>query len=119
MQAAGLSRAQPVCFVRNKPAKRTGWLSLEKPLPLRCPAMPPDPPLDRITAIMAALLGPVTGPPDLIGFDFADLRAGLIEGGLAVFGQGEASGPDRAIRAADAALADIRQRLRGGRGIPP
>jgi cell division GTPase FtsZ len=77
------------------------------------------PTLDRITAIMAALLGPVTGPLDLIGFDFADLRAGLIEGGLTVFGQGEASGPDRAIRAADAALADIRQQLRGGRGIPP
>jgi cell division protein FtsZ len=55
----------------------------------------------------------VTGPPNLIGFDFADLRAGLIEGGLAVFGQGEASGPDRAIRAAEAALADIRQQLRG------
>jgi cell division protein FtsZ len=74
--------------------------------------MPPDPPLDRITAIIAAITGLVTGPPNLIGFDFADLRAGLIEGGLAVFGQGEASGPDRAIRAAEAALADIRQQLR-------
>ena len=77
--------------------------------------MPPDPAHDRITAILAAITGLVTGPPNLVGFDFADLRAGLINGGLAVFGQGEASGPDRAIRAADAALADIREQLRRGR----
>jgi hypothetical protein len=81
--------------------------------------MPPDPAFDRITAILAAITGLVTGPPDLIGFDLADLRAGLIECRLGLFGQGEASGPDRAIRAADAALADIRQQLRDGRGTPP
>lgn len=79
-----------------------------------------DPAHDRITAILAAITGLVTGPPNLIGFDIADLRAALIEpapakagGGRAVFGQGEAEGPDHAIRAADAAIADIRRQLRG------
>ena len=68
---------------------------------------------DRIAAIIAAITGLVTGPPNLVGFDFADLRAGLIDGGCAVFGQGEASGPGRAVRAADAAIAQIREQLRG------
>lgn len=81
--------------------------------------MPPDPAHDRITAILAAITGLVTGPPNLIGFDFADLRAALVDGGRAVFGQGEAEGPGRAIRAADAALDDIRAQLRAGRGASP
>ena len=71
-----------------------------------------DPAHDRITAIIAAITGLVTGPPSLIGFDIADLRAGLIGGGRAVFAQADASGPDRAIRAADAAIAGIREQLR-------
>jgi cell division GTPase FtsZ len=71
-----------------------------------------DPAHDRITAILTAITGLVTGPPNLIGFDFADLRTGLIDGGRAVFAQAEASGPDRAIRAADAAIAEIREQLR-------
>jgi cell division GTPase FtsZ len=64
-----------------------------------------DPALDRIAATVAAITRLVTSPPNLVGFDFADLRAGLIKsapaqagGGPAVFGQGEASGPDRATR---------------------
>jgi len=36
--------------------------------------------------------------PNLVGFDFADLRTALKDGGRAVFGQGEAAGPDRARR---------------------
>jgi cell division GTPase FtsZ len=69
--------------------------------------MPDQPAFDRMAAIIAAMTALVTGPPNLVGFDFADLRTGLIEGGYALFGQGEASGPDRTIRAADAAIADM------------
>jgi cell division GTPase FtsZ len=82
--------------------------------------MPDQPAFDRMAAIIAAITGLVTGPPNLIGFDFADLRSALIEhepapaqaGGYALFGQGEASGPDRAIRAADSAINDIKRQLR-------
>jgi hypothetical protein len=35
--------------------------------------MPPDPAHDRITAILAAITGLVNGPPNLIGFDVAEL----------------------------------------------
>ena len=61
---------------------------------------------DRTTAVIRAITSLVTGPPNLIGFDFADLRDAFMDGGRAVFGEGEAKGPDRAIRAADAALAE-------------
>ena len=53
---------------------------------------------DRIAAIIEAIIRLVTGPPDLIGFDFVFLRDAFIDEGRAVFGQGEAIGPDRAIR---------------------
>jgi cell division protein FtsZ len=68
-----------------------------------------DPAHDAIAAAIRAITGLVTGPPNLIGFDFADLRLALIEQGRAVFGQGEAEGPDRARRAAEAALADLKR----------
>jgi cell division protein FtsZ len=71
-----------------------------------------DPAHDAIAAAIRAITGLVTGPPNLIGFDFSDLRCALIEQGRAVFAQGEADGPDRARRAADAALADLRRQLR-------
>jgi hypothetical protein len=50
---------------------------------------------------LQAITGLVTGPPNLVGFDFVFLRDAFIDGGPAVFGQGEAEGPDRASRAAD------------------
>jgi cell division protein FtsZ len=80
--------------------------------------MSDDPAHDRIAAIVKALSELVTQPPTLIGFDFADLRDALHDKGRAVFGQGEASGENRAIRAAELALADIRQQLRP-EGEPP
>jgi cell division protein FtsZ len=67
---------------------------------------------DRVADLIAAITTLVTGKPNLVGFDFADLRKGLIDGGRAVFGQGEASGPERTIRAADAAIAEIKEQLR-------
>ena len=74
--------------------------------------MPDDPAHDRITAILAAITGLVTGEPTIPCVDIVDLRHVLVDAGRAVFGQGEAEGPDRAIRAADAAIADIRRQLR-------
>jgi hypothetical protein len=50
-----------------------------------------------------------TGEPNLVGFDFADLRTALHR---AVLGQGEAAGPDRAKPAAEAAIADLKRKLR-------
>ena len=73
--------------------------------------MPDDPAHDRITAILAAITGLVTGEPTIPCVDIVDLRHVLVDTGRAVFGQGEAEGPDRAIRAADAALDDIRRQL--------
>ena len=67
---------------------------------------------DDIAAMVRAITGLVTGPPNLIGFDFADLRVALFEQGCAVFAQGEAEGPDRARRAVDAAVADLKRQLR-------
>jgi hypothetical protein len=69
-------------------------------------------PQDRITAVVAAITRLVTDPPNLIGIDIADFRAVFIDGGPALFGQGEASGPGRATRAAEAAMNDIRRQLR-------
>jgi cell division protein FtsZ len=74
--------------------------------------MTADPAHDRIAAAIRAISALVTSPPNLVGFDFADLREALLNKGRAVFGEGEASGPDRAIKAADAALAEIRKQLR-------
>lgn len=55
-----------------------------------------DPAHDDVAAAIRAITGLVTGPPNLIGFDFADLR-------LALFEQG---------RAVDAAFADLKHQLR-------
>jgi len=65
-----------------------------------------------MAAAIRAITGLVTGPPNLIGFDFVFFRDAFIDGGRAVFGEGEAEGPDRAIRAADAAIADLKRQLR-------
>jgi len=76
-----------------------------KPAP---PLAGDDPAHDEIAALIQAITGLVTGLPNLIGFDFADLRVALRGQGRAAFGQGEAEGPDRARRAADAALAELK-----------
>lgn len=76
-----------------------------------------DPAHDRIAAAIRAITDLVTAePPPIPCVDIVDLRHVLFDAGSAVFGQGEAEGPDRAIRAADAALADIRRQLPQLRG---
>ena len=51
----------------------------------------------------------------LVSLDYADIRACILDPdglkGRAVHGEGEASGPDRAVKAAEAALLDLRRRL--------
>src|ERR687891_1359702 len=44
--------------------------------------------------------------PGLINLDFADIRTVMADMGRALMGTGEADGPDRAIRAAEAAIAN-------------
>ena len=50
-----------------------------------------------------------TSPPEkqMIGLDFHEVKETLKGGGVAAFGEGEASGPGRATRAAERALADL------------
>jgi cell division protein FtsZ len=71
-----------------------------------------DPARDRIAAVIRATTTLVTGPRTLPCFDFVDLGVFVKERGRAYFGEGEAEGPDRAIRAAEAAIDDIRRQLR-------
>ena len=73
--------------------------------------MTDDPAQDEIAAVIRATTSLVTGEPNLVGFDFADLRLALHRQSRAVFGEGEAAGPDRARRAADAAIADLKRKL--------
>jgi cell division GTPase FtsZ len=74
--------------------------------------MPDDPAHDRITAILAAITELVTGEPSIPCVDIVDLRHVLVDTGRAVFGQAEADGPDRAIRAAEAAMDNLKRTLR-------
>ena len=46
-------------------------------------------------AVIKAITALVTGPPNLVGFDFADLRLPCIDRAAPCSGQGEAAGPDR------------------------
>jgi len=70
-----------------------------------------DPAHDEIAAVIRATTTLVTNEPNLVGFDFADLRAALHRQGNAVFGEGEAAGPDRARRAAEAAIAGLKRKM--------
>ncbi len=76
------------------------------------PAKAGDTALDEIAAVIRATTSLVTNEPNLVGFDFTDLRTALKDGGRGMFGQGEAAGPDRATRAAGAAIADPKRKLR-------
>ena len=58
--------------------------------------------------------------PGLINLDFADIRTVMSEMGKAMMGTGEATGEDRAIRAAEAAIANPlldHCSMRGARGV--
>ena len=81
---------------------------------------------DAFRAADDVLLGAVQGiaemitRPGLINLDFADVRTVMSETGMAMIGSGHASGEDRAVKAAEAALAcplldDVN--LSGARGM--
>ena len=72
----------------------------------------PDPAYLFITAIIRSLTQHLAQQPALPGLDVADLRTGLADGGRGYFGQAEASGPGRAIRAAEGAIADLKRNIR-------
>ncbi len=58
--------------------------------------------------------------PGLINLDFADIRAVMSEMGKAMMGTGEASGEDRAVKAAEAAISNPlldHNSMRGARGV--
>lgn len=58
--------------------------------------------------------------PGLINLDFADIRAVMSEMGKAMMGTGEASGDDRAVKAAEAAISNPlldHSSMRGAKGV--
>ncbi len=73
--------------------------------------MSEDPTLDRVAAVVRGIATTMPGWPGGTT-DLADLRIVLEAGGVAAFGVGEAEGADRATKAAEAALADVRLHLR-------
>lgn len=75
--------------------------------------MPDDPALDLVAAIVRSIAEPLTQQPRLPALDPADVRSVLLNGGRAVFGQGEAEGENRAVAAAELAMADLKRFMRG------
>jgi cell division GTPase FtsZ len=71
-----------------------------------------DPAHTLITAIIKSLTEPLAQQPAIPALDPADLREALKCGGPVGFGQAEASGSDRAIRAAEGALRDLKRNLK-------
>ena len=72
-----------------------------------------DPALDRMMRVARALRA-LAAPQEkqMIGLDFNEVKQALKGGGIAAFGEGEASGPGRATRAAERALADLKAGMR-------
>lgn len=66
--------------------------------------------LDRVTLAVKAISDLMTHT-GLINLDFADFRSVILGGGIAAFGVGEASGPDRIRLATDAAVLDLKRSL--------
>lgn len=71
-----------------------------------------DPALDRMVAAVRAFTSMIHRP-GLVSSDYADIRAFILDPdglkGRAVHGECEASGPARALKAAEAALRDLRR----------
>lgn len=80
--------------------------------------MADDSALDAIRHAVAAFTGPLSAR-SLPAVDLADHRTVFEAGGYALLGQGEASGEGRAIKAAEAALADLKRQLANEKPAPP
>ncbi len=76
--------------------------------------MSADPAHRLIAAIVRSLTQPLAQQPALPALDPADLQTGLKEGSRAAFGHAEAIGEHRAIKASEAALADLKRNPRAG-----
>ena len=72
-----------------------------------------DPALDRMMRVARALRA-LAAPQEkqMIGLDSNEVTQALKGGGIAAFGEGEASGPGRATRAAERALAELKAGMR-------
>lgn len=86
----------------------------------RIPATPPlpvfDPAIASATNSIEAI-SKLVSQRGIIGLDFNDLRTVIQGGGYAVFGEGAATGQDRARVAAELALSDLRRSLSAVRGV--
>lgn len=72
------------------------------------PRRTPDPALASAADAVQATSKLVT-QRGIIGLDFGDVRTVLDDGGWAVFGEGSATGPDRARLAAEQAISELRR----------
>jgi cell division protein FtsZ len=72
-----------------------------------------DPGLDDVMSAIRAFTS-MMHRHGLVSLDYADIRTFCLDPdglrGKAVHGEGEASGPDRAVQAAEAALLDLKRR---------
>jgi hypothetical protein len=86
----------------------------------RARAAPPPPLFDPAIASATTSIEAISklvSQRGLIGLDFGDVRTVLHGGGRAVFGEGAATGPDRARVAAERALTDLRRSLAAARRV--
>ncbi|WP_428485435.1 hypothetical protein [Rhodopila sp.] len=67
----------------------------------------------RRTRFSRPLSGHLAQQPAIPALDVAELRTGLEKGGAGLFGQAEATGPDRACMAA-AATVEVKRNIRQG-----
>ena len=83
----------------------------------RARAAPPPPLFDPAIASASTSIEAISKLVSQIGLDFGDVRTVLHGGGRAVFGEGAATGPDRARVAAERALTDLRRSLAAARRV--
>jgi cell division protein FtsZ len=72
-----------------------------------------DPAIDRMAEVIRSMVE-IMRHGNMPAVDFQDERVVLIEGGIAYSGTGEATGPDRARRAAEIAVRDLLSQLPPG-----
>ena len=87
----------------------------------RLGAAPPPPVVDPAIASTTSAVEAISklvSTRGIIGLDLGDVRTVIHAGGRAYYGEGAASGPDRARIAAERALTDLRRSLSAVRSAP-